>query len=246
MQNLPRQKPWFKTAAGTVFLSILGIVGIATVLFSFLIAYYLWQINYGDFEGLEQKYNSNFTVQDTLQNFESQLESGLDVNAVLRDHNPTFGSPDAPVTIVAFLHVKCVPSRETWSTFRQVMDKYDPVTNVVFKNLALDTNDPLVGIAPICAHEQGKFLDYYSRLFEETDFSKGALIGYARETGLDTNLFSSCLDNSSHNNKLHRDLQDAANLGLRGTPTFVINNKKVEGDIGIDEWSQLILNELSL
>jgi len=70
------------------------------------------------------------------------------------------------------------------------------------------------------------------------------LTAYAKELELNTGLFTECLDSETTKSLLQNDLKDAVSLGVRGTPTFIVNNKKIEGALNKDQWDKIILGEI--
>lgn len=53
--------------------------------------------------------------------------------------------------------------------------------------------------------------------------------GYARQVGLDQAKFSQCLGQQENISLINTQLQRGSSLGVTGTPTFFINNKKLVG-----------------
>ena len=53
--------------------------------------------------------------------------------------------------------------------------------------------------------------------------------GYARQLGLDEAKFSQCVSDQGNVAQINQDLQKGNALGVTGTPTFFINNKKLVG-----------------
>ena len=66
----------------------------------------------------------------------------------------------------------------------------------------------------------------------------------ARTTGLDTVKFSACFDTQQFAPQIDQDLFDATELGIRGTPTYVVNGRRIEGVIPEEQWNKIILEEL--
>jgi protein-disulfide isomerase len=56
-----------------------------------------------------------------------------------------------------------------------------------------------------------------------------AVRSYAREVGLDETQFNACVANPASVALLNSQLQAGSTLGVKGTPTFFINNKKLVG-----------------
>ena len=84
-----------------------------------------------------------------------------------------------------------------------------------------------------CAGEQGKFWPFHDKLFTNqrlpSGFTKNNLNVFAKDLGLNTEAFSSCLDSRKHSAKVTRQDADAIRLGVKATPTFSLNGKMIEG-----------------
>ncbi len=57
----------------------------------------------------------------------------------------------------------------------------------------------------------------------------GSLKQYAKELGLDTGKFNSCLDTEKYAAKIQKDLNDGQSYGVTGTPAFFINGQLISG-----------------
>lgn len=68
---------------------------------------------------------------------------------------------------------------------------------------------------------------------------------YAKQVGADTSRFQTCLTRQDHLTLLNRQLQRGSTLGVTGTPTFFINNKKVVGAQPQAVFEELIQAELT-
>ena len=79
-------------------------------------------------------------------------------------------------------------------------------------------------MAALCAEEQGKFWEYRGRLFQnQYALQRGDLIRYAKGFKLDLESFTSCLDQEKYASKIQADFEEGVDLGLRGTPAFLVN-----------------------
>jgi protein-disulfide isomerase len=80
--------------------------------------------------------------------------------------------------------------------------------------------------ASICAQEQGRFWDMHARLFaNRRQLQIPDLKRYAGEIGLDQAKFDGCLNSSQGQATWRRDMDDAAKLGVAGTPAFFVNGR---------------------
>ncbi len=106
----------------------------------------------------------------------------------------------------------------------------------VFRHFAFIGDESLwAAEAAECANEQGRFWDYYDKLFEEQAgenigaFSKENLKRFAAELGLDTKQFNRCLDSGKYSAKVQQETAQGRQKGVRGTPTLFVNGKLIEG-----------------
>src|SRR6188768_3629184 len=68
--------------------------------------------------------------------------------------------------------------------------------------------------------------------------------GYAKQLGLDEGQFNQCINNQSNVAPISADLQAGNALGVTGTPTFFINNKKLVGSQPMAILEEIINAEL--
>ncbi|OGH14525.1 MAG: hypothetical protein A2687_05700 [Candidatus Levybacteria bacterium RIFCSPHIGHO2_01_FULL_38_26] len=69
---------------------------------------------------------------------------------------------------------------------------------------------------------------------------------WAKDLGLNTNDFNSCLDSEKHKSNVDKDLQDAATAGVSGTPTFFINGTMIVGAQPFENFKTIIDQELAI
>lgn len=81
-----------------------------------------------------------------------------------------------------------------------------------------------------CAAEAGQFWAYHDRLFDEQPrFERDDLVRYADDVGLDRRRFEQCLASRRFAAAVEADVSQGRALGVRGTPTFVINGQLLVG-----------------
>jgi protein-disulfide isomerase len=128
-----------------------------------------------------------------------------------------------------------------------VIRAYGERVRVVFKHLPLPMHAEAfkAAQAAVCADRQGKFWEYHDRLFNSTDLTAGSLKKQAADLGLNGDEFQSCLETESSRAVVVRDLQQARQADIQGTPTFVINGRVLRGAKGIDDFRKAIDEMLS-
>jgi protein-disulfide isomerase len=86
-------------------------------------------------------------------------------------------------------------------------------------------------VAARAAQAQGKFWEYHDLLYDHqsSGYSDENLAALARKTGLDTKRFERDYENASYKGVVRADFQRGLDLGVNGTPTFLINGKILVG-----------------
>jgi protein-disulfide isomerase len=237
--------PWYKTKMGKIFLMIIIICFVLFILFSTLVGYYIWRVATGQ----ETTINSPFstTLSQNNLNEPAQTINIAQIQQRIRTDNPTIGDTNAPVTIVAFIDFECPYCRAGFSSFETATAEYADAIQIVFKHVPLIAIHPQSAIAAAaaqCAHRQDKFWGYYRSLFGTTNLSEESLTRIAQTHALNLSMWNTCRQDKSIQTFLNQDLTDSVALGVRGTPTFFVNNTRVEGVKTVEQWRELILNAI--
>lgn len=66
------------------------------------------------------------------------------------------------------------------------------------------------------------------------------LPGLAEEIGVDATKFSACMKAKKYESQIIKDSQEGDALGIKGTPTFLVNGHIVSGDKPMEYWERLI------
>lgn len=163
------------------------------------------------------------------------------------------GVEGAPITIIEFSDFGCGHCAAFDRNIGELLRGNDEV-RLVFRHFPLDSAcNPAVPGAPIgsrcraavaaeCAGEQGKFWEYGRALFDhQPHFGEADLRRYAGDVRLDLAAFEACLKGEEARARVERDATAGAALGIQSTPTVFINGRRVEGDLGPDLVTALVL-----
>ena len=161
---------------------------------------------------------------------------------------PSAGPVEAPVTIVAFSDFQCPYCSRGAATLREVQSAYPRQVRIVFRNypLSFHADAPRAAEAALCAHEQGRFWAMHDALFDQQqDLSEENLRELARGVaGVDAVRFDACLKSGSQRSRVETDKADAEKAGVRGTPAFFINGRRLSGAQPLEAFRELIDAEL--
>ena len=162
------------------------------------------------------------------------LYFGIDRESVFeveKGINSARGNPASLITIIEFGDFKCPACKAAHPVINEILNVYN--TSLYYRNFPLPMHGEISFLsseAAECANEQDKFWQYHDILFENQDnLNKENLKSYAKEIGLDEEQFNNCLDSEKYKQEVEKDINDAKDLGVKGTPTFFINGRKVLG-----------------
>jgi len=171
--------------------------------------------------------------------------SELTLSSLISAGSPLRGDPTAPVTIVEFGDFQCPNcARFARNTEPQLEKEYFDTgrANLVFKHVPIRGPDSLTAsMAAQCAGDQGKFWEFHDVLYESQQAENSGwanaenMKAFASGLGLDRIAFDSCLDNKKYKSLVENDFAFAREVGVSGTPSFVIvrnDGSEPEGIIG--------------
>jgi len=154
----------------------------------------------------------------------------------------SIGPENAPVTLVEFSDYACTYCKQMAPILRQVRDEMGSNLRFVYRSAVLRPDSRAAAIATVCADRAGIAVGVHDALFESGGAmpSEGA-VGLAANLGAtDTAQFRQCLSSTWAESAVSRDSAATQGLGIRGTPTFLINGKLVEGSMSISDLKKLI------
>ena len=143
-------------------------------------------------------------------------------------------------TATLYTDYQCPYCAKAEPKFEEAAKKLDGVLNVTVRHMPLNMHANAVpaALAVEAAEAQGKHLEMANKLFatqndwkniKERDKLRTLFNDYAKELGLNTEEFDKVLLASDTVKPIQRDYEHAVKIGVKGTPTFVVNDKVVEG-----------------
>jgi protein-disulfide isomerase len=162
------------------------------------------------------------------------------------DNGPSKGPRAAPVIIVEFSDYQCPYCKQATETLKQVLQRYGHNVRLVFKQLPLPIHKDAFNAAQasVCAEQQGKFWEYHDRLFNSSSLSLEALRSIAADLGLHTDEFNKCLNSEAARASVIKDINEAKQVGIQATPTFIINGRLMRGAGSPEEFYKTIEQEI--
>ncbi|MBU1446382.1 DsbA family protein [Patescibacteria group bacterium] len=142
------------------------------------------------------------------------------------------GNANAKLIITEYSEYDCsFCARMTLEVVPKLQDDYFESGDVqfIFKDFPLqnNTNSQMASEATYCAGEQeeGKYWEMHVKLFEKNNkLGKEDILKYAEDLGLNVSALSTCLEQRKYKNLVLRNKQDGLKIGVKATPTLVIQN----------------------
>ncbi len=163
---------------------------------------------------------------------------------IATNDDPSVGPANARVTVVEFSDFECPFCKQAFPIVRELMASYGDRVRFIYRDFPVSevhTQAQKAAEAGACAHAQGKFWQLHDKIFQNAPrMSVPNLKQYAKEAGLNTTQFDACLDSDTFANEVIEDHADGVALGVRGTPTWFFNGRKVEGVIPRDIFVQIL------
>lgn len=143
------------------------------------------------------------------------------------------GPASAKVRIVEFSDFQCPFCGAIQPTLRRLLAEYPGEVAIVFKQLPLQAHPWAFEAAGAseCAAQQGAFAAYHDALFG----NQAAISGSSWDTTAvrahvpDLAAFDRCMKGKTYRLSVERDVATAKELGLTGTPTFIVDGMALLG-----------------
>ena len=144
---------------------------------------------------------------------------------------------DGKVTFVEFLDFECEACRAAFPAVEQLRKDYDGRVTFVVRYFPIPShfNAERAARAVEAAAGQGAFDEMYQKMYEtqsewgEQQVPADAVFrGFAVDLGLDMPTYDAAYKDPATVKRIRKDVADGQALGVQGTPTFVLNGKKLE------------------
>jgi protein-disulfide isomerase len=150
---------------------------------------------------------------------------------------PVLGGVEAKVLVEEFSDFQCPACGAAKIVVDDVIKTFGDRIRFIYKHYPLVTAHPYAfpaAQASECANDQGKFWEYYDKLFtNQNSLSESDLKAYAVELKLNTDNFNACLDSKAKRDIVRADMEEGNKRNLKGTPSFFINGEPLA------DWSTL-------
>jgi protein-disulfide isomerase len=154
--------------------------------------------------------------------------------------SPVGGNPEGDVTLVEFFDYRCAYCRRVVASMRALLDE-DQDLRVVFKELpVLGPDSERAARAALASRRQGGYVPFHFALMAAEDLSLPGIRAAAEAVGLDADRLEADMMAPEVNAAIQANYALANELGIEGTPAFVIGSQLIPGAVDKARLEQLI------
>lgn len=163
-------------------------------------------------------------------------------NELLHDPaSPVSGNPKGEITLVEFYDYRCGYCKKAASAVTE-LQKVDSRVRVVYKDFPiLGEPSELAAKAALASQAQGKHQAFHEALLaSHADMTKESILKIAVNVGLNTKRLEADMADPKWQVVIDKNRALARELGISGTPGFIVGNELVPGWLDLNGLKELI------
>lgn len=157
-----------------------------------------------------------------------------------RADDPALGDPAGDVTIVEFMDYRCGYCRSMAPALRALLEQDRRVRLVIKEFPILGPDSVVAARAALAARKQGRYGELHWALYQAKDLSEPAILELARRLGLDAERLARDMRAPEVEQAIERTRALAEELGISGTPSFVVGDTLIPGAAPVARLAELI------
>jgi len=156
-------------------------------------------------------------------------------------NSPIGGNPKGNVTVVEFYDYQCGYCKMSQDAVERLA-KDDKNIRFIYKEFPiLGPASAEASKAALASVKQGKFQAYHDALMAKKDhLSSDMIYQTAKDVGLDVEKLKKDMTEASVNDEINANLKLGQDIGVRGTPMFIINDNIFPGAMQYDQLKQSV------
>lgn len=177
--------------------------------------------------------------EESTKGFDEKIKSSGD--KLYNDPaSPVGGNPKGDVVLVEFFDYNCGYCKLAFKDLQTLINE-DKNLKVVFKDIPiLSEASHTAARYALAADKQGKYWEFHQHLMENGANGEALLQNAAKSAGLDFERLKKDADTAEIRAALEKNLELAREIGISGTPGFVIGGKALRGHYGIEALQKTI------
>ncbi len=193
-------------------------------------------------EVIEQSLQTLEAKREAEQRERQKVALKTKQNDLLHDPaSPVSGNPTGEITVVEFYDYRCGFCKRAASAVTELQME-DPRIRVVYKDFPiLGEPSELAAKAALASQAQGKHQAFHEALLaSHADMTKDEILKIAVSVGLNTKRLEVDMANPKWQAVIEKNRALAQELGISGTPGFIVGNELVPGALDLKGLKDLI------
>ena len=155
--------------------------------------------------------------------------------------SPVSGNPKGEITVIEFYDYRCGFCKKAASAVTE-LQKVDPRVRVVYKDFPiLGEPSEIAAKAALASQAQGKHQAFHEALLaSHADMTKESVLKIAAKTGLNAKRLEADMADPKWKGVIAKNRALARELGISGTPGFIVGNELVPGALDLNGLKELI------
>ncbi len=151
--------------------------------------------------------------------------------------HPHLGSPDAEIAVVEFFDYRCSFCRRMVPRLDALLENHDDVRVVLIEFPVLGPDSLRAAQASLAVWRQApeRYAAFHAALMEADDLSAPALVALAEAHGLDGDRLVEDMQGDAVRERLMENQRLAQELGVEGTPAFVVGDRFMAGAVPLEQ-----------
>ena len=200
-----------------------------------------------EIEAMFQDYlmNNGKVIMDSVEQFRQKSEeekTKVFDEKIKASHDKIYNDPTSPVagnakgdvTLVEFFDYNCGYCKMAFKDLQTLIGE-DKELKVVFKEIPiLSEASHTAARYALAANMQGKYWEFHQELMTSGANSESSIELSAKKVDLDIEKLKKDADSSEIRSTLEKNLELSREIGITGTPGFVIGDQALRGHYGLD------------
>jgi protein-disulfide isomerase len=150
------------------------------------------------------------------------------------------GNPNGKIAVIEFSDYACTYCRKSVPDVEALIAANREIKVVIRELPIIAEGSPDAARMGLAAAEQGKFEAFHKAMFARGRVDPGSIAAAAAEAGLDMERARRTAADPRVEAEIKRNLDYARQLGIEGTPSWVIGDQMLNGAVGVEELTKAV------
>lgn len=159
---------------------------------------------------------------------------------------PVAGNPKATVHVAEFIDYNCGYCKQAFADVATILKKDKDVNFIFIDFPILSETSHMAARYALAAGKQDKYFEMHEKLMKMSGHLREEQVqNMGKDLGLDVEKLKKDAASAEIAKQIESNIALARELGINGTPGFIVNETPVRGYLGLDGMEQIIADERS-